>query len=107
VTKGTLRDLQLTHVVAEELNFILGGASDPYLSSMRVSEVQAGKGAGHFTVMLVPDESADGLPPAKDLKMALERAAGFVRAELAEALNLKRTPELTFVLDPRVPLPKA
>ena len=107
MTKGTLRDLQLTHVVAEELNFILGGASDPYLSALRVSEVQAGKGAGHFTVLVVPDEGPEGAPPEKEVKLALERAAGFVRAELAEALNLKRTPELTFVLDPRVPLPKA
>jgi len=105
MTKGHLRDVQLTHVVAEELNFILGGASDPFLSALRVSEVQAGKGASHFIVMVVPSDEDEGIPRADDVKQALARGSGFMRAELAVALNLKRTPELTFMLDPRVPFP--
>ena len=104
MTKGELRDIQLTRVVAEELNFILAGANDPLLALLKVSDVQSGKGAAHFIVLLVVDDTSEGVPRAEDVTRALERSKGFLRAELAQGLNLKRAPELTLMLDPRCPL---
>jgi ribosome-binding factor A len=40
-----------------------------------------------------------GLACSHELEASLRRATGFFRRELCDALSLKRTPELRFLLD--------
>ena len=43
--------------------------------------------------------SVIGAPNKKDVAKALDSAKGYIRRELARSLNLRITPELTFVFD--------
>jgi ribosome-binding factor A len=88
------RTVRLQELIREEVNFLLQNeVRDRRLEGVVVTMVElAGDGSCArlwFT--------ADGA----DTKIeALERAAGFLRNQLADSLGLKRTPELRFRRDP-------
>ena len=93
------RHLRLQELIREEVNFLLlGEVIDRRLQGVVVTFVElAGDGSCArlwFT--------ADG---EEDRTEALERAAGFLRNQLAESLALKRTPELRFRRDPTTRTP--
>lgn len=98
--RGEVRDIQLSSVIAEELGLILCGANDERLSELAITGVQPGKGGGHFTVLVAPSEGSQAFGSAREIKELLDKAASFLRAELSTVLNLKRSPELTFMVDP-------
>lgn len=98
MASGEKRDEQLLLKIAEELRLILSTAEDRRLSEMRVVDIHARAGGRNYTVVLAPGESESDPGALKEL---LVRASGYVRYELGTALNLKRTPEITLMLDPR------
>src|SRR6202021_3610956 len=84
--------------IAHEINAMLAGElKDPRLEGMVVvSEVRVQPDMKHARVFINMQGSAK--EPTDAIK-ALEHAAGFIRRELIERLQLRRVPELHFTLD--------
>jgi ribosome-binding factor A len=85
--------------IAHEINAMLAGElKDPRLEgNVCVSEVRVQTDMKHARVFVSvrtenPKEQADAIK-------ALEHAAGFIRHELIERLQLRRLPDLHFTLD--------
>jgi ribosome-binding factor A len=84
--------------IAHEINAMLAGElKDPRLEvSVVASEVRVQPDMKHARVFInvkgTNQEQADAIK-------ALEHAAGFIRGELVERLQLRRVPELHFTLD--------
>ena len=84
--------------IAHEINAMLAGElKDPRLEGMVVvSEVRVQPDMKHARVFINMQGSAK---EQTDAIKALEHAAGFIRRELIERLQLRRLPELHFTLD--------
>jgi ribosome-binding factor A len=84
--------------IAHEINAMLAGElKDPRLEGMVVaSEVRVQQDMKHARVFInvkgTNKEQSDAIK-------ALEHAAGYIRRELVERLQLRRVPELHFALD--------
>lgn len=85
--------------IAHEINAMLAGElKDPRLElSVSVSEVRVQPDMKHARVFVCvrsenPKEQTDAIK-------ALDHAMGYIRHELVERLQLRRVPELHFVLD--------
>jgi ribosome-binding factor A len=84
-------------LVLEELRALLrDDVSDPDLDNVRIVAVVLSVDYRHARVHFVLS-GAMGEPRA--VHRALERATPFLRARLAEAVEMKRVPELRFVFD--------
>jgi len=84
--------------IAHEINAMLAGElKDPRLEGMVVaSEVRVQPDMKHARVFI--NVKGAGKEQADAIK-ALEHAAGYIRRELVERLQLRRLPELHFALD--------
>ena len=84
--------------IAQEINIMLAGElKDPRLEGMVVvSEARVQSDMKHARVFVnvrgTNQEQSDAIK-------ALEHAAGYIRSELVERLQLRRIPELHFTLD--------
>jgi ribosome-binding factor A len=86
------RAARLQELIREEVNFLLRGEiRDPRLRGVEITMVEL---AGDRARLWFTAEGED------DRTEALDRAAGYLRTELAASLGLKRTPELRFRRDP-------
>lgn len=84
--------------IAHEINAMLAGElKDPRLEgSVVISEVRVQPDMKHARVFVsMPGSSKE----QNDAIKALEHAAGFIKRELIERLQLRRLPELHFTLD--------
>ncbi len=84
--------------IAHEINAMLAGElKDPRLEGMvLVSEVRVQPDMKHARVYVNVRGTAK---EQTDAIKALEHAAGFIRSEIIERLQLRRLPELHFTLD--------
>jgi ribosome-binding factor A len=84
--------------IAHEINAMLAGElKDPRLEGMVVvSEVRVQPDMKHARVFVSMRGSSK---EQSDAIKALEHAAGYIRSELIERLQLRRLPELHFTLD--------
>jgi len=84
--------------IAHEINAMLAGElKDPRLEGMVVvTEVRVQPDMRHARVFINMRGSAK---EQEDAIKALEHASGFIRRELIERLQLRRTPDLHFTLD--------
>jgi ribosome-binding factor A len=84
--------------IAHEINAMLAGElKDPRLEgNVVVSEVRVQPDMKHARVFISMHGSAK---EEKDAIKALEHAAGFIKRELIVRLQLRRLPELHFILD--------
>jgi ribosome-binding factor A len=84
--------------IAHEINAMLAGElKDPRLEGMIVvSEVRVQPDMKHARVFVHAPGTAR---EQHDAIQALEHAAGFIRSEIIERLQLRRLPELHFALD--------
>jgi ribosome-binding factor A len=92
------RNERVGEEIAHEINAMLAGElKDPRLEGMVVvSEVRVQPDVKHARVFI----SVGGTSKEQsDAIQALEHAAGFIRSELIERLQLRRLPELHFTLD--------
>ena len=93
------RQLRVGEVLRRALSDLLlrGDVPEPELASrpITVTEVKASPDLRHATVFVMPLGGAE----AERTVAALQRCQGAVRRELAHRVDLKRTPELKFVLD--------
>ena len=92
------RQARLNGLLREELTLILNGdLEDPRLALVSVSDVEISADLRHVRVYVsVLDDDPDSERAA--LK-ALDHANGFLRRKLAQTVNLRYTPELSFKLD--------
>ena len=100
----SFRDLQLGQRLAEELRTILAAADDDRLREVEVCGVLAERGGRHFRVLFGPAiEDREWVSVdlhGKQMLAWLDGAKPYIRRELAGALNLKKTPDITFQPDP-------
>jgi ribosome-binding factor A len=98
-----VRHPRLEELFREELNSILDfEITDPRLDGTRISMVELSRDGSRARVWVSfqTDTIATSAQSALVLELAFERAAGFFRRRLCEALPLKRMPDLSFRLDP-------
>ena len=96
------RHLRVQSLILEELEALLrDDVSDTELADVRVVAVVLSVDYRHAKVHFV----LAATPPADPrlAQRALERATPFLRARLAEAVEMKRVPELGFAFDGIVP----
>jgi ribosome-binding factor A len=94
------RGRRLEELFREELNSLLDGEiADPRLEGARVSRVELTRDGSSARIWFVVTTHDRPLSTDRYLN-AFERAAGFIRTRLGEALPLKRLPELRFRFDP-------
>ena len=98
MTIGGHRSERIAEEMLHEISLMLAGElKDPRLAvPLTVNEVRLSSDMRHARVYVrIFSEPAEKAAALK----GLEAAAGFVRHELVERLQLRRAPELTFVLD--------
>lgn len=90
------RVTQLCAQVEEAVALALASAADPVLRDVRVLGVAPLAGAARVQVMVVPDGPEAIALPFDEVIERLERARGYLRSEVALAINRKKTPDLMF-----------
>ncbi len=95
--KNSVKNRRINDEVMRELAQIIRDIKDPRVSPMTsVLQVEVApdlKNCKVFVSVLGSEEDA------KKTMQGLESASGFIRSELARKVNLRNTPQLTFVLD--------
>lgn len=95
---ATYRLDRISEEIKKELSEIIRELKDPRLTSGLVSVVKVDVtkdlrfAKAHVSVLASPKEQEDAIK-------GLSSAAGFIRREIGHRLNLRLTPEFTFVLD--------
>ncbi|MCL2854160.1 MAG: 30S ribosome-binding factor RbfA [Defluviitaleaceae bacterium] len=92
------RMIRINDEIMKELSEILrGGIKDPRMTAMasvvRVETTQDLKFAKAFISVMGTDEEK------QKTMAALENAKGHIRSQVAKAIDLRQTPEFTFILD--------
>lgn len=90
-----IKDVQLSGQVHEAITYALLCSTSPVLRELRVVSVESLRGSA---AMLVHVEQ--GEVDHAETTSALERAAGYIRAEVARTINRKRMPTIEFVIVP-------
>jgi ribosome-binding factor A len=108
------RSLRLEELFRQELNLLLDGeVHDPRLDGARVTRVELSRDGSSARVWFTlpaqreratspgetPPRMSEGVSPS-EAREAFERAAGFLRSRLCDAVALKRVPDLRFRHDP-------
>ena len=78
--------------ISEIIQFQL---KDPNIGFVSIPEVKVSKDFSYATVYVSFIREEDIVPSLE----ALNRAKGFIRSELAKKLDIRRVPEIRFVLD--------
>ncbi len=92
------RHLRVQGLVLDELRSLLrDDVHDPALTGVRVVAVVLSVDYRHARIHFVL--SGTESPHARGVERALERATPFLRARLADAIEMKRIPDLRFVFD--------
>lgn len=94
--RGQIKDAQLCRAVRDTLSLVLAESSDPLLSSVFVMDVVPAPDASRLAVRVEAPRELD--PDA--VRGALEREVPALRAEIADTVQRKKTPGLTFVVIP-------
>jgi ribosome-binding factor A len=95
--KNSPKNLKINQEVVRELAEIIRELKDPrigMMTSVMDAYVATDLKTCKVYISVLGDEKQ-----RDDTMKGLESAKGFIRHELAERLNLRNTPELTFVLD--------
>jgi len=95
-----IRSQRLEELFREELNFLLEiEINDPALDNARITRAElspdGSRARAWFTFPTLPTDR-----DAARVRAAFERASGFLRSRLCDALPVKRIPELSFRHDP-------
>lgn len=93
--RGYSRMQRISDQLKRELSLLVTKANDPRFQSISITSVDVSPNMANANVYFSA-LNEDGIP---EIQQALNHAAGFMRSELARALNLKTTPKLRFVYD--------
>ena len=96
--KNSIKNTRINGEVQKELsNIIRGEIKDPRIHSMTsvvAVEVSPDLKSCKAYISVLGDEKA-----RKETLAGLKSAMGYIRTRLAKSINLRNTPEITFVLD--------
>lgn len=96
--KNSVKNVRINSEVMRELgNIIRGGIKDPRISpltSVVAVEVTSDLKFCKAYISVLGDEKA-----RTDTLKGLKSAEGYIRRQLASSINLRNTPEITFVMD--------
>lgn len=93
----TRRQEQLNSQILEILSTVIQAEmQDPRLQLLTVTRVQVNRDASHAMVYFT---SSDDEHEREEIIQALSNAKGFLRSVLAEMMDLRYTPDLTFRYD--------
>lgn len=96
--KNSIKNTRVNTEVMHELSNILrGGIKDPRVAeftSVVAVEVAPDLKTCKAYISVLGDEEAQ-----KDTLAGLKSAVGYIRRQLARELNLRNTPEITFIMD--------
>lgn len=96
--KNSIKNIRINEEVMRELsNIIRGEIKDPRIhpmTSVVAVEVAPDLKTAKAYISVLGDEKA-----GKDTIEGLRSAEGFIRRSLAKSINLRNTPQITFVLD--------
>ncbi len=96
--KRSIKNTRVNTEVQHELsNIIRGGIKDPRIApwtSVVACEVAPDLKTCKVYISVLGDKKAQ-----EDTLAGLKSASGYIRRELAHTLNMRNTPELTFVMD--------
>jgi ribosome-binding factor A len=94
------RSQRLEELFREELNSLLEiEINDPVLDDARITRAELSLDGSRARVWFALASSVSEADAART-RAAFERAAGFLRSRLCDALPVKRIPELTFRYEP-------
>jgi ribosome-binding factor A len=95
------RHARLQGLILEELRALLrDDVTDPALTEVRITAVVLSVDYRHTRVHFAVRGAPDGVEQERGrVERALGRATPFLRARLADAIDLKRVPDLRFVFD--------
>jgi ribosome-binding factor A len=94
---------QLCRQVAEAIDWVLtSDVPDDFLRSLRVATVEPAPNSSRLLVTVVTDLSTDEAEPQLILER-LKAYAGRLRAEVAGAINRRKTPTLAFQVVGNIP----
>jgi ribosome-binding factor A len=97
------RSLRLEELFREEMNSLLDGeVNDPRLDGVHVTRVELSRDGSRARIWFTKKNAGEGAPSVDETREAFDRAQGFFRSRLCDALSLKRMPELRFRHDPAV-----
>ena len=93
---------QLCRQVEEAISMAFVCSTSPVLRDLHVAQVEPLKGAAVLGVLVFTEGEIDSDEQNNDqqIRLALERAHGYLRAEVARAISRKRVPTLQFGLVP-------
>lgn len=96
--KNSIKNIRINEEVMHELsNIIRGEIKDPRIAPMTTVvavEVAPDLKTAKAYISVLGDEKAQ-----QDTIAGLRSAEGFIRRELAHSINLRNTPQITFILD--------
>ena len=96
--KNSIKNIRINEEVMRELsNIIRGEIKDPRINPMTsvvAVEVAPDLKTAKAYISVLGDEQSQ-----KDTLAGLKSAEGYIRRQLAHNLNMRNTPEITFVLD--------
>lgn len=98
------RHARLQGIIFEELYALLrDDVSDPTLGGVRLASVVLSIDYRNARIHFVVEAASDDVVDRPGVERALARASPFLRARLADGLDLKRVPELRFVFAGAIP----
>jgi ribosome-binding factor A len=98
------RHARLEDVILAELRSLFrDDVSDPALRAVRIARLVLSVDYRHVRVHYVLSPEEGPASPIRLVEARLRHATPFLRARLAEAVELKRLPDLTFVFDAATP----
>ena len=94
------RHERVQNLIFEELRALMrDDVSDPFLSGVRIVAVLLSADYRHARVHFVLSVGGEQRALVDRVLRSLERATSFLRVRLADAIELKRVPDLRFVFD--------
>lgn len=92
------RSTRVAEQIRRELSeLVRHGVKDPRAQGATITEVEVSRDISHARVYF--SQLEDSPEQIKETETALNRAAGFLRRELAGIMRLRHVPELKFVYD--------
>lgn len=96
--KNSVKHVRINQAVQREIgNILRSEVKDPrigIMTSVTAVDVATDLKTCKVYISVLGDETA-----REETKIALDKAEGFIRRSLAQNLNLRNTPKLTFIMD--------
>jgi ribosome-binding factor A len=92
---ASYRTLKIADSIKKHISMIVQGElADPRIEHVDIIHVELAKDLSHAKVLFSTND-----PEPKVIEAVLNKASGFIRTQVAQALNLRYTPSIRFIFD--------